>query len=69
VIRLEKTEVWLPERKKKQMAVEPATLKLLNYLKILWEGEHLYLNFKRRNQAEGETRVGRKTSTSLGFAK
>lgn len=55
--------------RKKQMAEEPATLKLLNYLKILWEGEHLYLNFKKRNQAEGETRVGRNISTGLGFAK
>lgn len=52
---------------RKQMAVKPATLKPLNYLKMLWEEEHLYLNLKKRNQAEGEARVGWNTSTRLGF--
>lgn len=55
--------------RRKQMAVKPVTLKPLNYFKMLWEEEHLYLNVKKRSQAEGEARVGWNTSTSLEFAK
>lgn len=65
----ERGKLMFGSLRRKQMAVKPTILKLLNYFKVLWEEEHLYLNFKKRNQAEGETRVGWDTSTNLRFAK